>query len=102
MPPVFSKVEDSIERRLPCLKDLNDKKLELKNQRLRNARKRKHDGIDIVAPAPLTDEVIAIEILSSEDDVPNKKQLGLRGLQSGLILPSSTSVLQQFSNIQLT
>ena len=69
------------------MKDLNDKKLELKNRRLREARKRKHDGIDIVAPAPpsITDEVIAIEILSSEDDVPNKKKLGLRGLQSGLI-----------------
>jgi len=81
------RVEDSIERRLACLKDLNDKKLELKNRRLREARKRKHDGIDIVAPAPpsITDEVIAIEILSSEDDVPNKKKLGLRGLQSGLI-----------------
>ena len=38
------RVEDSIERRLACLKDLNDKKLELKNRRLKEARKRKHDG----------------------------------------------------------
>ena len=59
------RVEDSIERRLAFLKDL---KLELKNQRLREARKHEHDGIDIVAPAPpsITDEAIAIEILSSE------------------------------------
>ena len=67
--------KDSMEHRLDCLKDLNDKKLELKNQKLREARKRKHDGIDIIAPAPpsITDEAIAIEILSSEDTVPNKK-----------------------------
>jgi len=76
------RVEDSIERRLACLKNLNDKRLELKNQKLREARKRKHDGIDIVAPAPasLTDGAIAIEILSSDDDVtlPYKKKLGLK------------------------
>jgi hypothetical protein len=74
----IKRVEDSIERRLACLKNLNDKRLELKNQKLREARKRKHDGIDIVAPAPasLTDGAIAIEILSSDDDVtlPNKKK----------------------------
>ena len=32
------RVEDSIERRLACLKNLNDKRLELKNQKLREAR----------------------------------------------------------------
>ena len=42
------RVEDSIERRLACLKDLNDKKLELKNQRLREAVDEISSGGDLV------------------------------------------------------
>ncbi len=43
------RVEDSeIERRLACLKDLNDKKLELKNQRLREAVEEISSGGDLV------------------------------------------------------
>ncbi len=42
------RVEDSIERRLACLKDLNDKKLELKNQRLREAVDENSSGGDLV------------------------------------------------------
>jgi len=62
------RLEDSIERRLAYLKDLNDIKLELRNQTLREARKRKQDGIDFIAPRPpsITDESIVNEILSSE------------------------------------
>jgi len=60
----IKRVEDSIERRLACLKNLNDKRLEIKNQKLREARKRKHDGIDFIAPRTpsITDESIVNEI----------------------------------------
>ncbi len=59
-----ARLEDSIERRLACLKDMNDIKLELRNQTLREARKRKHDGIDFIAPRTpsITDESIVNEI----------------------------------------
>jgi len=46
---IDERVEDSeIERRLACLKDLNDKKLELKNQRLREAVEEISSGGDLV------------------------------------------------------